>query len=119
VDNGVTEKLLVDVALPPGVVTENFPVVAATGTVAVICVALSTMNVAALPLRENAVAPVKSVPVIVTESPACPLAGVKLVMVGAGTGTVTVKLLAEVADPPGVVTDILPVVAPLGTVAVI
>ena len=46
------------------------------------------------------------------------LAGV-LVAVGVGVGAATVKLLALVAVPPGVVTAITPVVAPDGTVAVI
>src|SRR6202007_233906 len=53
---------------------------------------------------------------MVTLVPAGPLAGVKLVTVG---GLMTVKLLALVAVPPGVVTLMVPVVAPDGTVAVI
>ena len=65
-------------------------------------------------LNLTAVAPVKFVPLIVTLVPAGPLAGVKLVIVGALD---TVKLLALVAVPPGVVTLIGPVVAPAGTVA--
>jgi hypothetical protein len=63
------------------------------------------------------VAPVKFVPVMVTEVTTVPLVGVKLVIVGGGA--VTVKLLALVAVPPGVVTLTVPVVAPEGTVAVI
>ena len=63
----------------------------------------------------TAVAPVKFVPVIVTLVPAGPLVGVKLVIVGGLA--VTVKLLALVAVPPGVVTLSGPVVAPAGTVA--
>ena len=42
-----------------------------------------------------------------------PLEGVKLLMLA-----VTVKLVALVPEPEGVVTTIVPVVAPLGTVAV-
>ena len=57
----------------------------------------------------------KFVPLIVTLVPAGPLVGVKLVIVGALA--VTVKLLALVAVPPGVVTLSGPVVAPAGTVA--
>ena len=72
------------------------------------------MNVAAVPLNVTPVAPVKFVPLIVTLVPAGPLAGVKLVIVGALA--VTVKLLALVAVPPGVVTLSGPVVAPAGTV---
>ena len=73
-----------------------------------------TEKVAAAPLNVTAVAPVKFVPLIVTLAPTGPLAGVTLVIVGAGT---TVKLVALVAVPPGVVTLTGPVVAPVGTVA--
>ena len=59
-------------------------------------------------------APVKSVPPIVTLAPTGPLVGVTLVIVGAG---MTVKLVALVAVPPGVVTLSGPVVAPAGAVA--
>jgi hypothetical protein len=69
-------------------------------------------------LNFTLVAPVKFVPVIVTAAPTTPLVGVKLEIVGVA-GTVTVKLPAEVAVPFGVVTLILPVDAPLGTVVVI
>jgi hypothetical protein len=61
---------------------------------------------------------VKLVPVIVTEVPSGPLVGIKLVIVGA-PAPVTVKVPALVAVPPEVVTLIVPVVAPEGTVAVI
>ena len=73
------------------------------------------MKPAAVPLNATAVAPVKFVPLIVTLVPADPLVGVKLVIVGALA--VTVKLLALVAVPPGVVTLSVPVVAPAGTLA--
>ena len=72
------------------------------------------MKLAPTPLNATAVAPVKFVPLIVTLVPTGPLVGAKLVIVGAGT---TVKLLALVAVPPGVVTLTGPVVAPAGTVA--
>ena len=72
------------------------------------------MNIAAVALKVTAVAPVKFVPLIVTLVPTGPLAGAKLVIVGAG---MTVKLVALVAVPPGVVTRTGPVVAPVGTVA--
>ena len=71
--------------------------------------------VALVPLNVTAVAPVKFVPLIVTLAPSGPLVGVTLVIVGALA--VTVKLLALVAVPPGVVTLTGPVVAPVGTVA--
>ena len=60
--------------------------------------------------------PVKLVPVMTTAVPTGPLVGVKPVSVGAG---MTVKLPALVTVPPGVVTLTVPVVAPVGTVAVI
>ena len=67
----------------------------------------------------TAVAPLRFVPVIVTAVPAGPLDGAKLVIVGEETVAVTVKFDDEVAFPTEVVTEIFPVVAPLGTVAVI
>ena len=72
------------------------------------------MKVIAIPLSFTPVAPEKFVPVTVITVPAGPLVGAKLVMVG---GNSTVKLLALVAVPPGVVTLSAPVVAPVGTVA--
>src|SRR5207249_4139545 len=114
----VTVKLLALVAVPPGVVTLIWPLVAPLGTVAAIEVAEVTVKVTALvPLNRTSEAPVKFVPVIVTLVVTGPLAGVKLVIVGGLA--VTVKLLALVAVPPGVVTLIWPLVAPLGTVAAI
>ena len=94
------------VAVPLDVVTEIVPVVAPFGTVAVICVPESTVNVADL-LFENftAVAPVKFVPVIVTDVPPGPELGVNEVIVGT---PVTVKSVELVAVPPAVVTLILP-----------
>ena len=71
---------------------------------------------ALVPLKATAVAPVRLVPVITTLVPTGPLVGLKLVIVGE---PMTVKLLALEAVPPGVVTEIVPVVAPAGTVAVI
>lgn len=64
----------------------------------------------------TAVAPVKLLPVTAITLPTGPLAGLKVVIVGAAN---TVKLLAEVAVPPGVVTPILPLLEPLATRAVI
>jgi len=113
----VTVKPLALLAAPAGVVTEITPVVAPVGTVAVTCVAESTIKMFALaPLKVTDVAPVRFVPVITTPVPTDPLVGEKLAIVGAGT--VTVKLVALLAVPPGVVSEITPVVAPAGTVAV-
>jgi hypothetical protein len=72
--------------------------------------------VALVPLNLTAEAPERLVPVMTTDVPTGPLLGVKLVSVGAG---MTVKLPALVAVPPVVVTATVPVVAPVGTVAVI
>ena len=70
------------------------------------------MKLAVLPWKATAVAPVKSAPLIVTLVPSGPPAGVKFAIVG---GFTTVKLVALVAVPPGVVTLGGPVVAPTGT----
>ena len=74
-----------------------------------------TVKAAAVPLNQTVDAPVKFVPLIVTLVPTGPLAGAKLVIVGALA--VTVKLVALVAVPPAVVTLTGPVAAPAGTVA--
>jgi len=113
----MTVKFVVEVAVPPGVVTATAPVVLPPATVAVIWVALFTVKLAAaLPLKVTVVAPVKSVPVIATEIPTGPADGLKFDMAGAGS---TVKLPDEVPLPPDVVTPIFPVVEPLATTAVI
>jgi hypothetical protein len=83
----------------------------------VICVAELTVNdVAAVPLNATPVAPVNPVPVIVTDVPTGPLVGENPVTVGADAATV--NELALVPVPPAVVTDTVPLVAPVGTVAV-
>jgi hypothetical protein len=111
-----TVKLDELVPVPLGVVTLILPVSAPAGTVAVILVAESTEKlVAVTPPNFTEVAPVKAVPLMVTTVPTGPLAGVKDVIVGA---VVTVKSDALVAVPPGVVTVIFPVTAPVGTLAV-
>lgn len=78
----VTEKLPAEVAVPSGVVTEIFPLVAPLGTVLVICAALTVWMGAAVPLKESCVAPVKFVPVTVTAVPIAPLLGEKPVILG-------------------------------------
>jgi len=111
---GVGVKLPALVAVPPGVVTEIVPAVTPAGTVAVMDVADTTVNVAAVPLKATAVAPVRFVPVIVTVAPTGPDVGVNDAIVGAG-----VKFVALVPVPNGVVTVMGPTVVPAGTVAVI
>jgi len=111
----VTVKLAALVAVPSSVVTMMGPVAAPAGTVVVTVPELLTVNVATLPPKKTALAPVKFVPVIVTLVPTRPLAGVKEVMAG-----VTVKRVVVFKGPlPGVVTVMGPVVAPAGTVVVI
>ena len=56
---------------------------------------------------------VRPLPVITTEAPTLPLDGLKVRMLGT-----TVKTLLLVRVPVGVTTVTLPLVAPLGTVAV-
>ena len=80
----------------------------------VICVLLFTVNVAETPLNLMAVAPVKFAPLMTTLAPTVPLTGVNAVIRAA-----TVKLVAVVAVPAGVVTLMGPVVAFAGTVVVI
>jgi hypothetical protein len=119
----LTTKSVELVAVPPGVVTVILPVVAPEGTVAVICVAETTVKVvAAMLLNLTALVvkpvPLKFVPVIVTVLPIGPKVGENEVIVGVGA-VVTVKLVELTPVPLGVVTLIGPVVAPVGTVAVI
>jgi hypothetical protein len=103
-------------AAPP-TVTTTLPVVAPGGTVVVIEVLLQVPTVAAVPLNFTVlvlcVAP-KFVPVIVTEAPTAPEVGNRLVIVG---DTVNEEGLVTVT--PLTVTATGPVVAPVGTVAVI
>ena len=58
-DDPVTVKLEPLVAVPEAVVTAILPLVAPTGTVAVICEALRTLNEAEAPLKVTPAAPVK------------------------------------------------------------
>jgi hypothetical protein len=91
------------------------PVVAPVGTVA--CSSVEETNVVwedAFPLNFTADLLLKPMPLIVTTVPIGPLVGVKLVIDSVG-----VKELVLVPDPCALVTEIVPVVAPLGTTAVI
>jgi hypothetical protein len=120
----LTVKFVALVAVPPGVVTLILPVVAPVGTVAVICVAEFTVNeVAVVVLNFTEVVekpvPLKFVPVILTDVPTGPKVGVNEVIVGTGATTKSVALVAVVLVLKVFVTVILPVVAPVGTVAVI
>jgi hypothetical protein len=113
------------VAVPDGVVTDHrFLPLDIAGTVAVIWVEEMTVKLTTVVPSLTAIAPVKFVPVIVTWRPGPPDVGEKLLMVGAGIvgagivgAGITVKADELMAVPEGVVTEMGPVVAPVGTVA--
>ena len=112
---GTTVKFDALVAVPPGVVMLIVPVVAPLGTVAVICVSLTTVNDAdPVPLKLTPLVPVKPVPVSVTVAPTRPIVGVKPVSAGG-----TQKSAVLTAVPPGVVTVKGPLIMALGEVALI
>ena len=91
--------------MPEGVVTETIPV-APLPTTAVIVVLLSTVNeLTVTPPIFTIVAPVKFVPVIITEVPAPPTFGENDVIVGIKR---CVNKLVDDAVPDGVVIDITP-----------
>jgi len=115
--DGETLKLLALVATPPVVVTVSGPVVAPVGTIASICVSvILNGTAAAVPLKLTIVAVASPTPEIMTSVVTGPLTGENPLIDGAST---TVKLSALVTVPPGVVTAIGPVLAPLGTWAMI
>jgi hypothetical protein len=90
-------KLALLVAVAAFMVTEIGPVMVFDGTVAVIDVLLFTVRVGAtVPLNFTTAPLPKPVPVMTTDAPVAPLAGVKPVTVGAA---VTVKLELLVAVP--------------------
>jgi hypothetical protein len=84
----VTVKLDELVPVPAEVVTAIGPDVALDGTVAAICVPELTVKLAAVPLKVTDVAPVKLVPVIVTDVPGGAFVGLNDVTVGADAGAV-------------------------------
>jgi len=98
----------------PATVTTTFPELAPLGTTAAILVALQLVEVAAVPLKVTVLDPCdepKFEPVMVTEVPTGPEAGLRLEMLG---GTKTAKGTPLLARLPTVTTT-FPVVAPLGT----
>jgi hypothetical protein len=115
----VTLKLVTLVARPEGVVSVICPVVAPFGTVAVTFPLFTNVKLAEVPLNFTEFTPVKLVPWMVTLEPTGPLDGLKLEIVGALPGSVTMKLPPLWVVPCGVPTTIGPVVAPLGTLTVI
>ena len=70
----------------------------------------------ALPVVPVGVVPVNPEPTIVTPAFGAPLVGLKLLITG---GPITLKLVELGPVPPEVVTEMGPVVAAVGTVAVI
>jgi hypothetical protein len=100
-------------AVPPDVVVVSNPVVAPAGTVVRISPSQVTVNGALTPLKATSVAPVKFEPPIRTSVPTVAVVGVTFSIAG---GRTTVKLVALVAVPPGVVTLNGPDHAPAGTV---
>src|SRR5262245_52827516 len=88
VGRATTVKLPVLVPMPDGVVTTIGPLVAPTGTTAVILLPLLlTVNCALAPPSVTVVAPLRFRPLIVTDAPNPPLPGEKLVIVGNGLTT--------------------------------
>jgi hypothetical protein len=114
----VTWNVLALLAVLTGVVTVTEPVVEPDGTVVVIIESLMSVKVAGVPLNLTAVAPVRPLPVMVTAVPGGPLLGESPDTIG-WTGTATVNGVGDEAVPPAPVTVTAPVVAPVGTCAVI
>jgi len=106
---------------PLGVRTVKWPEAVFAGTVVARVVDVTLLTVAGLTFnRSLSFARVGSkLPVILTAAPATPLVGLKLVIVGDPlVVAVTVKFTELVAVPFGLVTEIGPAVAPVGTITV-
>jgi hypothetical protein len=118
ITGGKTVKSIEEVAVAPFVVTEIFPVDAPVGTATVreVVVAADT-TAAVLPNFTTLFVTLKFWPVIITVVPIGPLVGEKLDITG-GLRFEIVKSVEEVAVTPPVVTEIFPVVAPVGTATV-
>ena len=111
--DGITAKFIPLLATLP-TVTTTFPVVAPAGTGATMLVALQLVEVAVAPLKVSVLAlcfAPKFAPPIVTDVPAAPDVGFRLVMLGGDE--VTLKFIPLLATPPTVTTT-LAVVAPAG-----
>lgn len=100
-------------AIPPAV-TMTGPLVAPLGTSATMVVAFQLEGDAVVPLKVTVLVPCvepKFTPLIVTDVPTCPEAGLRLVIPGLDP---TTKMRPLLANPP-TVTATGPVVAPVGT----
>src|SRR5207249_454392 len=100
----VTVKLLVLVAVPGVVLTLIGPLLAPLGTLVVIWVSVTPLKVAAVPLKVTAVAPLKWLPLLVTEVPTGPLVGVKELIVGGEAVTVMERTSEVVLLPAALLT---------------
>ena len=113
----VTVNVTPVLATPPAAVTTTLPVTAPVGTATTILVGLQLLTVAVtvpnLTLPLPCAGP-KFAPVMVTIEPIAPVLGARLVILGAG---VTVNVTPLLTCPP-TVTATGPVVAPVGTGAV-
>src|SRR5438094_4118388 len=108
------------VALPPTVRTTSGPEAESGGTLTVMLVAVPAVTVANVVLKvtSSLVSVVsKFVPVIDTVPAGSTTAGENPVIVGAALPKVKTPVLVEL--PPGAVTVIVPVVAPVGTLVTI
>jgi len=118
----VTVKLVELVPVPPkGVVTLTGPVLAPIGTLTVMLLSLFTVKLVVLVvLKVTEFAPVKLLPEIVTGVPIAPCVGEKLETIGGGGNVpVTVKPAELTPVPLGLVTAMRPLLADVGTTAVI
>jgi hypothetical protein len=112
-------KAVVLTAVPAGELTLISPVVAPLGTVVTICESELTLNGAELPLNFTLDAVEKPDPLIVTDIPTAPLAGLKELICGGEAVWSTVKALVLEAALRIVVTLMGPELALAGTVALI
>jgi len=111
---GTTIKNPPMLAATPPTVTPTNPVVALEGTGATMLVALQLVGEAGVPLKESVLVPCvgpNPSPVMVTDVPTGPEAGLELEMLG-----ITVKGVPLLAAPPTVTTT-FPVLEPVGTAA--
>jgi hypothetical protein len=106
----IVKRVVVTIAPLPGVVMEIGPVVAPAGTVVVIVPGGPSVNVAATPLNETAVAPAKVGSVIVTPVPTGPKVGAnglklipsrKATMSSAAVGLIAKVLIGPENPAPG------------------
>jgi len=118
VGEGRIVKLLVLVIVTPLTVTAIGPEEVPVGTEVVMLVVVAADTTAETPLKVTELfegVELKFVPVMITVAPIAPDIGEKPVMVGVGN---TLKLFALTMVKPLVVTEILPFVAPAGTIVV-